>query len=119
MSPESPYRFLRIEPRDDVVMVALVDCKVIDERKAAQVSSELNRLVDAATAPCRIHLDLSGVDYLTSTMLGEFVAVHRRLQSSDGQLALCNARPPIAQILEVTKMERIMAIIPSRATTKP
>jgi anti-sigma B factor antagonist len=63
----------------------------------------------------RIVIDLAGVGYISSNVLGAWVACHKHLEEVGGKMALCNAVPAIREILEITKLEQLFPIFATQA----
>ncbi|MFL6129039.1 MAG: STAS domain-containing protein [Mycobacteriales bacterium] len=55
-------------------------------------------------------VDLSGVELLDATGLGVLVGVHRRARLQDRELVLCDARPRVARLLSMTRLDRVIAV---------
>jgi len=55
-----------------------------------------------------VALDLGNVEYVTSTILGHLVALHKRLHGADGRLTLENVRPAVQDILRVTQLDQVL-----------
>ncbi len=58
-----------------------------------------------------IEIDMSQVTFLDSCGLGALVALHKTASNRKGTLRLLNPRPPIEQILELTRLHRIFEIV--------
>jgi anti-anti-sigma factor len=76
-----------------------------------EVGEELSAV--AAEDGCRsLVLNLSNVDFLFSDTLGRIVTAHKIMKQKGGRLSLCEVRPPIGEVLSVTKLDTILNIIP-------
>jgi len=73
------------------------------------------QLLDAISNGARnVVVDFSGTTFIDSTTLGVLVGGVKRLRSNDGQLTLvCNDRN-ITKIFEITGLDRIFTIYPTR-----
>jgi anti-sigma B factor antagonist len=60
-----------------------------------------------------IEIDLSQTMFIDSCGLGALVSLHKTACSRHGQVRLLNPTPPVNQILELTRMHRIFAIVTS------
>src|SRR5271165_6620189 len=49
-------------------------------------------------------LDLSGVDVLTASGLGELVGLHKRLRGMGGELVLVNVNDKVLEVLQMARM---------------
>jgi anti-anti-sigma factor len=58
----------------------------------------------------RVLVDLSGVELLDATGLGVLVGAHRRARLQDRELVLCDARPRVARLLTLTRLDRVIAM---------
>ena len=57
-----------------------------------------------------VTLDLGNVEYVTSTVLGHLVGLHKRLHSTGGRLSLENVRPAVRDILRVTMLDQVLGL---------
>jgi anti-anti-sigma factor len=80
----------------------------LDVRGAAAAREALHKAL--ARGEGRLLVDLSGVDLLDATGLGVLVGAHRRAHLQDRELVLCDARPRIARLLSLTRLDRIIAV---------
>ena len=62
----------------------------------------------------RIIFDLSVVEYLSSAVLGELVALYKKIRKLDGKILLCSVKDSIEEIFRVTKMNELFEIFPAR-----
>jgi anti-sigma B factor antagonist len=60
-----------------------------------------------------IDIDLSQTTFLDSCGLGALVALQKTASDRQGTLRLLNPQPPVEQILELTRMDRILEIVKS------
>ena len=97
---------------------------VDEERQVLSVRGE----IDVSTAPelkraieesidsghNRIVIDLAQTESLDSAALGVLIGAIRRLRSSDGALALASINDNVAKTFEITGLDQIFTILPSR-----
>jgi anti-anti-sigma factor len=79
----------------------------LNEYHADQIGKQLLALADPAGTKV-VALDLGNVEYITSTVLGHMVGLHKRLQAAGGRLLLENVRPPVRDILRVTMLDQVL-----------
>ena len=84
----------------------------LNEYYADQVGTQLLALADAPGTRF-VSLDLGNVEYVTSTILGHLVALHKRLQGAGGRLTLENVRPAVQDILRVTQLDQVLDLRPA------
>jgi anti-sigma B factor antagonist len=85
----------------------------IDLHSAPELRDELSALVDSDTR--QVTLDLSEVTFLDSMALGVILGTKKRLAASGRDLELVVANPDIRRIFEITMLDRIFELHPSRA----
>ena len=80
----------------------------LDVHTAADVR---NALVDAVAAGAgELVLDLSALEAVDATGLGVLVGAHRRAQRAGRTLVLEDVQVPVARLLLVTRLDRVLAI---------
>jgi stage II sporulation protein AA (anti-sigma F factor antagonist) len=52
----------------------------------------------------RLILDLADVEYMTSSMVGQMIRIHRQLHRDEGKLVLCQLRPTVQEILQTSHL---------------
>jgi anti-sigma B factor antagonist len=62
----------------------------------------------------RIVVDLTDTTFLDSTALGVLIGAVKRLRSRDGALAIVNIDENIAKTFEITGLDQIFTIVPTR-----
>jgi anti-sigma B factor antagonist len=62
----------------------------------------------------RLVLDLSDVTFLDSTALGVLIGAVKRLRSRGGALAIVNTDTSIAKTFQITGLDQIFTILPTR-----
>jgi anti-sigma B factor antagonist len=62
----------------------------------------------------RIIVDLTDTTFLDSTALGVLIGAVKRLRSRDGALAIVNIDENIAKTFEITGLDQIFTIVPTR-----
>ena len=102
---------LELSAEGDETVVRLVNCSSLNEYNADQIGKKLVALGDGQRGR-KITIDLSPIEYLTSTVLGHLVALHKRLAVSDGRLTLANCRPTVRNILHITLLDQVLDVHP-------
>lgn len=60
-----------------------------------------------------IDIDLSDTTFLDSCGLGALVALHKTANSRSGNVRLLNPQPPVQQLLDLARMDRLLQIVKS------
>ena len=80
----------------------------LDVRGAAAAREALHEALVRGDGPLRV--DLSGVELLDATGLGVLVGTHRRARLQGREMVLCDARPRVARLLALTRLDRVIAV---------
>lgn len=93
----------------------LLVAKILDRRLDAAATPDLKAKVgewiDKGTG--RIVLDLTDVEFVDSTGLGAILSILKRLPGQS--LVLAGCRPPIAELLKLTRLDRVFKVFPTQA----
>ena len=111
MSPNAPEP-MEVTRDGDRTTARFASLTSLNEYFADQVGRQLLALADAPGTRF-VTLDLGNVEYVTSTVLGHLVALHKRLQAAGGRLSLDNARPAVREILRVTQLDHVLDLRPA------
>lgn len=60
-------------------------------------------------------LDLSDLDFICSLGLGALVTAHARSRHHEGQVRIVNPQPAVRNLLETTRLNKILPIFPDLA----
>lgn len=85
----------------------------IDLYTAPQLKQAITEAIDAGEH--RVAVDLTDVSFLDSTALGVLIGAVKRLRSRGGALAIVNTEPSIGKTFEITGLDQIFTILPTRA----
>jgi anti-sigma B factor antagonist len=111
--PDASQR-LNVTDHKDVKVVDFVDSKILDEANINEIGQHLLTLAQSVDRP-KILLDFANVDHLSSAALGMLIKVNNLIKTQNGQLRLVNIRPAIMEVFEITKLNKMFKILPTRA----
>lgn len=97
---------LTVSEHDGVVVLSMSAPADVTAADAA----EFDRAAQASSAGRRTVLDLSRVGFLDSAGVGSIVRLHRRLEAGGGELRLAAASGPVATILELVRLHRMIEV---------
>jgi len=100
----------QLDDERDVVAVAVAG--EIDLFTAPELKAALTEAVENGRT--RIVVDLSETTFLDSTALGVLIGAVKRLRSNDGALSIVNRDATIAKTFEITGLDQIFTIRPTR-----
>ena len=96
----------------DVTVVGIEGVIQLGE-SARRLSEHLQGLLDEGAE--KVLLDLSAIDYVDSTGLGELVGYLQRFSEQGRRLALLNPRARILGLLRLTRLDEVFPIFEDRA----
>jgi anti-anti-sigma factor len=85
------------------MVVTFVCPQLTDEDNIEQMGEALFSLLEKDSQR-RIILDLTPLDYVTSSVLGKFITLHRRLHRQGGALVLCGLQPNVRETLRASRL---------------
>ena len=84
----------------------------IDLFTAPELKKTLQEAIENGAT--RVVVDLSETTFLDSTALGVLIGAVKRLRSRDGSLVIVNTDTNIAKTFEITGLDQIFTILPTR-----
>jgi anti-sigma B factor antagonist len=101
--------YLRVSKHGSVIQVDFTEKHILDESTIRNIGDELTKLVDVEVRP-RMVITFRNVEHLSSSALATLLKISTKIRAKEGQLRLCDIRPEINQIFEITKLNRILKI---------
>jgi anti-sigma B factor antagonist len=105
-----------VPPRIDVVesgaarVVRFQDRMVFDDRTVREVSEQINASLPNDGSPLYVVLDFTGVDLISSSLLGKLILLQRRIDATGGRLRLCELSPTVAGVFRTSNLDRLFSI---------
>ena len=94
-----------------VVVVSFRDASILDGSTVQSIGKELYALVDEQ-AHKKIVLDFAQVRFLSSTMIGVLIALHKKSQAIKGRVVLAGLRPELFKVFQIMKLEKTLHFAP-------
>src|SRR5438445_5387324 len=104
---------LNITQQKDINVVEFTENKILDEMNINDIGQALADLISTRDQP-RLMLDFANVDHLSSAALGMLINVNNSVKQQNGQLRLANIKPQIMEVFEITKLNKLFKILPTR-----
>ena len=97
--------YITVKTDDDVSTVGFILSDLTDEENIELLGHELFTLVDQIG--CRkMILNMENVRYMTSSVLGKLISLHRKLHRNEGRLVICNIGEELDQIMSVSRLNQ-------------
>ncbi|MFO7906086.1 MAG: STAS domain-containing protein [Planctomycetota bacterium] len=100
---------LRTQETDGVLVVRFQESKLLDEVKIQEIGSELLEAVSAATSK-RLVLNFSGVDFMSSAMIGKLVLLNKKCKAEGVTLKLSDISDSVSEVFEIMKLNKIFDV---------
>jgi anti-sigma B factor antagonist len=101
-----------------VRIVRFRDRQLFDEPTVREVTdqilAQLPKAGEQSSGTFRLVLDLSGVELMSSSMLGKLILIQRRVQALQGTLCLCELSSNIQATLRSTNLDRLFKVTRDR-----
>jgi anti-anti-sigma factor len=86
----------------------------IDTTKAGDFEADIMKAIESEA--CRIILDCSGLNYISSSGLRIFLVVLKKMKASKGQFRLCSLQPGIREIFDIAGFSSVFSIYTDQET---
>jgi anti-sigma B factor antagonist len=112
-----------VTPRVEVIesdgarVVTFKDRMVFDDRTVREVGEQIGAALPNDGSPLRVVLDFTGVDLISSSLLGKLILLQRRIDSSGGRLRLCELSPTVHAVFRTSNLDRLFALDRDRAAS--
>ena len=108
---------LRIEATEinGVQVVAFRDRLLFDDKTVREASDQLNASLPGGGQPLRLVLDFTGVDLISSSLLGKLILLLRRVEGAGGRLILCELSPTVQTVFKTSNLDKLFRIVRDRA----
>ena len=97
--------------RDGILFIQLDDPRLLDEARIQQVEQDVEAAIDA-TEETRVVMDFAKVQFMSSSMLGKLVKIHKKCKSFKVKLKLCCVSPEILEVFKITRLDKLFDIEP-------
>ena len=97
--------------REGPVTVLAPTARRLDATVAPAFKQEVVKLIEAGDT--RLVLDLGTVEFLDSSGLGAMVSILKAL-GNRGTVLVCNVRGSVLSLFQLTRMDKVFAIVPTR-----
>jgi anti-anti-sigma factor len=109
--------YFELKCDDDVAVATFVVRSLTEEDNIEQLWHELNAIVEKLQRR-RVVLDLNSVDYATSSVIGKWIMLHRKLDREGGKLVVCGVRGGLQDILSASKLMNYFNITEDAAAAR-
>jgi anti-anti-sigma factor len=105
---------LVIAQEQGVTVVTFRDAAILDAAAVETLSGELHDLVDKRALK-RVLLDFGRVKFLSSSMIGTLITLHRKSQGIGGKVVVCGLAPQLSNAFKILKLDGMLNFAPDEA----
>lgn len=98
-----------VSEADGVRVVRFQVRQLFDERTVREVADQLFAAAPSS-GPIRMIVDFSGVDMVSSSLLGKLILLQRRVDASGGKLRLCEMSSSVRAVFKTSNLDRLFGI---------
>ncbi len=96
--------------QDGILVVVLHTASIYEEEIIEQIGRDLNSLL-TTTEINRMVVDIKAVCLITSSLIGKFVHLHRKLKKENGCLVLCGVQGHLETIFRASNLLKYFNIV--------
>ena len=101
---------LDIRDRDDVVVVYFSQARILDEVVIREIGEEFRDLTLQASTDRKLLVNFGRVEFMSSSMIGQIMRLHKMCQQDKVKLKLCNISPKILEVFKIMRLDKILDI---------
>lgn len=98
--------------KENRIVIVAVEGEV-DAETSPQLRERFDKLL--AEGEHSYVIDMAGVEFMDSSGLAALVRLFKRVRIGEGDVRLCEVRPEILKIFELTRLNRVFDIFETRA----
>lgn len=98
---------------DDAVIATFHPGPLNEEGNVELLGQSLVRLVEHHRF-CQVIVDLSAVSFVSSSVLGKLISLHRKLHRASGELVLCGLQEPVEMVFRRSNLLDYFQVAASR-----
>lgn len=96
-------RYLKVTEHDGILVVRFGVSHINDEENIEDLGHELFLLADQFGFK-KIVLNMSGVEYITSSVVGKMITLHRKLHRNRGMMVISDLTPGVQDVLDASRL---------------
>ena len=95
--------------QDGVLVLAIDDQRLLDEARIEQLEKDIYAEIDKSSEE-KVVLDFQKVEFMSSSMLGKLVKVHKKCQQFKAKLKFCSISKDILEVFKITRLDKLFDI---------
>ena len=99
---------------DGVHVVAFHDRLLFEDKVVREAADQLNAGLPNDGQPLRVVADFTGVDLISSSLLGKLILLLRRVEGTHGKLILCELSPNVQSVFKTSNLDKLFRVVRDR-----
>jgi anti-sigma B factor antagonist len=108
---------VHVETKDETLVLKILDERIREEGQIQRLYDDIVAALEKSTET-QVVLDFASVQFMSSSMLGKLVMLHKKCQDFKAKLKLSAIAPEIFEVFKITKMNRLFDFQPDVATAR-
>ena len=105
---------ITVENGEDAVVVTFEERTILEDQQIRKLDRALMPII-GTNRDKRLVLNFIKVKFVSSSLLGLLVKVHKRVIEAGGHLQLCNLDGKVRRVFELTQLVRVFDIVASES----
>ncbi len=94
---------------DGILTIYITDTRLLEEGQITKVAEEVMDLINKTNEE-NIVLDFQRVEFMSSSMLGRLVQIHKKCKEFKTNLRLSSIQSEIQKVFKITKLDKLFDI---------
>ena len=94
---------------ESIAIVTILESRILDENNIADLGRQLMDLVKKQYM-IKMIIDMGAVQYLSSAVLRQFIALYKAIKEEKGDLRLCRVNPEVREVFKITQLDKMIEI---------
>ena len=103
--------------KDGILTIYFLEARILDEAQLEQLAQDVLAELDKTTEE-RVILDFQNVKFMSSSMLGKLVQIHKKCKEFKVKLKLCSIDKDILEVFKITKLDKLFDIAADEAAAR-
>lgn len=95
--------YFNVREEGDVVVGQFCVPRLTEDQNVEQLGHDLFALVEHF-AKRKVVLSLASVEFMTSSVLGKLITLHRKMHRQRGKLVLCDLQPGVNEVMRISRL---------------
>lgn len=103
--------------KDDILTIRFRSQRLLDEGEIEKLAREVLSEIDKSTEE-KVVLDFQPVQFMSSSMLGKLVMIHKKCKEFKVKLKLCSISPDIREVFKISRLDKLFDIEADEAAAR-